>query len=127
MGFETALQTAIFGVLNGNVSVGVFDCPQKEPTYPYVIIGDDSFIPFDTDTTVGRDVIASIHIWDNYNGKKRIKSVMGEIDALLNRANFNVTGYHLINCVFDSSDQFLEPDGKTYHGVLTYRILLDEV
>lgn len=126
MGFETQLQTTIFAQLDGNISGEVYDDPPKRASYPYAVIGDDSFIPFDTDTTVGRDVIASIHIWDNYNGKKRIKEIMGEIDSILNRANLAITGYHSINCVFDSSDVFLEPDGKTRHGVITFRLLIDE-
>jgi hypothetical protein len=126
MGFEAELQKTMFSVLDGNVSAGVYDDPPKRPSYPYLIIGDDSFIPFDTDDTVGRDVIASVHIWDNYDGKKRIKEVMGEVDQILNRAELSIIGYDSINCVFDSSDQFLEPDGKTRHGVLTYRLLIDE-
>ena len=126
MGFETALQTAVFSALDGNITADVYDDPPKQCDYPYVVIGDDSFIEFDTDTTVGRNVIASMHIWDNYNGKKRIKQAMGEIDAILNRANLTITGYDSINCVFDSSDIFLERDGKTRHGVITYRLLIDE-
>ena len=126
MGFDLALQTAIFSQLSGNISCEVYDSPPKLPVYPYVIIGDDSFIPFDTDSTVGRDLIASIHIWDNYAGKKRIKQISGEIQALINRASFPVVGFHLINCVFDSSDYFLDADGKTYHSILTFRLLLDE-
>lgn len=126
MGFELSLQAAIYGQLNGSISCGVYDSPPKVPEYPYCVIGDDSFIEFDTDTTIGRDVIASIHIFDNYAGKKRIKQIFGEIDAILNRADFSVTDKHLINCVFDGSDTFLDSDGKTYHGVISYKILLDE-
>lgn len=126
MGFELSIQQAIFTQLDGNISASVVDDASKKQRYPYCVIGDDSYIEFDTDTTIGRDGIISVHIWDNYNGYSRIKQLFGEIDGILNRANFAVTGYDLINCVFDSSDVFLEPDGKTRHGVLTYRILIDE-
>lgn len=126
MSIDIALQSSIYTLLNGNIGCDVYDSPPKVPQYPYVIIGDDSFIPFDTDNTVGRDIIASIHLWDNYAGKKRIKTIAGEIDALMNRAEFPIAGFHLINCFFDGSDYFLDSDGKTYHGILTFRLLVDE-
>ncbi len=126
MGFESALQAAIFTQLNGVISCAVYDSPAKKPAYPYAVIGDDSFIEFDTGDTVGREVISTIHIFDNYDGKKRIKEIFGEIDAALNRANFAVSGKDLINCVFEGSDIFLDADGKTFHGIINFKILLDE-
>jgi hypothetical protein len=125
MGFETAVQEAIVLALTDNIGCQVYDSPPKTAAYPYAIVGDDAFIEFDTNTTVGRECITTVHVFDNYNGKKRIKQIIGEIDNLLNRATLTAIGFHFIDCVFDSSDIFLDSDGKTYHGVILFRLLID--
>ena len=126
MSFDLSLQQAIYNQLNNVISCSVYDSPPKTPAYPYVVIGDDSSIEFDTDNTIGREFISTIHVFDNYAGKKRIKNIFGEIDSALNRVNFIVPSKHLINCNFDSTDIFLDSDGKTFHGVISFKILIDE-
>ena len=124
--FNIALQASIFDLLSSSLSAQVYDDPPKTPAYPYVVVGDDSAAPFDTDTSVGGDIIATVHVWDNYDGKKRIKQLMDDIYNAMNRVNFPVAGYNKLDCMFDSSDVFFDKDGKTRHGVISFRILLDE-
>ena len=126
MGFSLDLQKGIYDQLTAEISAPVFDDPSKKQSYPYVVVGDDSAIAFDTDTSIGRDIISTIHVWDDYNGYARIKGIIDDIDIAMNRVLFSVPNNHLIDCEFDSSDVFFEPDGKTRHGVITFRILLDE-
>ena len=125
MAFDLDVQTAIFTQLSG-LPTAVYDSPPTSAAYPYIVIGNDTSIPFDTDDTVGRDFIVNIHIWDNYNGYKRIKEIFGQIDDILNRGNFAVPNHDLIDCIFDSSDFFFDSDGKTRHAVVSYRLLIDE-
>ena len=125
MAFELDLQGAILSELKKTISTPIFDAPGQSQSYPYIVIGDDSLINDDTNTTIGRNVISSIHVWDNFNGYSRIKGIIGAIDDALNRVLFTVPNHHLIDCSFDSSSFFIEPDGKTRHGVISFKILID--
>lgn len=125
MGFEQAIQAAFFSALDGEISCQVYDCPPKNAVYPYVVIGDDSLADFGTVSTIGRETISTVHVFDNNPGKKRIKQIMGDIDEILDRAQLSHAGFHFIECSFDSSDTFLDSDGKTYHGVISFRLLID--
>lgn len=127
MSFSADTQKAIYDALIlASLGVPVYGDPQKDASYPYIVVGDDSFAPFDTDTSTGFDAIATIHVWDNYKGYKRIKNISGDVYAALNRANLSITGYTVLDCMFDSSDYFLDTDGKTRHGVISFRLLIDE-
>jgi hypothetical protein len=132
MAFNLELQKGIYSALSGNVifngqPVPVYDSPPKNQSYPYIVIGDDILTPFDTDTSVGAEVIAPVYIWDNYRGYKRIKSIADDVYSLLNRQAVTVTGYNVLDCMFDSGDYFLDSDGKTRRGVISFKLLLDEV
>jgi hypothetical protein len=127
MSFSNDIQKTIYDKLvSASLGVSVYGDPPKNATYPYVVVGDDSFAPFDTDTSTGFDAIATIHVWDNYSGYKRVKNIAGDIYEALSRANLSVTGYTVLDCMFDSSDYFLDTDGKTRHGVISFRLLIDE-
>ena len=54
---------------------------------------------------------------------------MGEIDVLLNRgaANLTLSGYRVVDCIFDYSDIFTDNDGVTRHGVCRYKLTIEKV
>ena len=126
MAFSLKLQKAIYDKLSADLSVPVYDCPQQNDAYPYVNVGDDIFTEDGTNTTNGMLVISTIHVWDNFRGYSRIKGIIDQVYSSLNRVNFAIQDLHLIDCIFDSSDFFLDSDGKTRHGIITFKILLDE-
>ena len=51
---------------------------------------------------------------------------MGEIYALLNRAALVKAGYNVVDCLWDYSEAFTDPDGETRHGVARYRLTVQE-
>lgn len=132
MSFETAAQQAIFTALNGNVSATVYDDAPALPSgmplenFPYVVIGDDTATPWDTDDTLGAEMTISLHIWSRAAGMKEAKDIAGEIYALLHRAALTVTGYTAIDCLYEFSQFMRDPDGETRHGVLRYRVTMQE-
>lgn len=88
MSFETALQTAIYGILIADTALsglvkGVYDdVPQPDDTgdagaFPYVTIGETVHTAWDTDTSRGDDASITIHIWSRYPGRKEIKQIQG--------------------------------------------------
>ena len=131
-GFESDIQVKIFTILDAGLSYPVYDevpyLPEGMPAtnFPYVVIGDDTAIPFDTDDQVGADATLTIHVWSQYRGRKEAKDIQGEIYRLLNRATFEIIGYNTVDCLWEFSETFVETDGATRHGVSRYRITIQE-
>lgn len=128
-----ALQTAIFTKLNTDLVPPVYDHvpqaadPSDDTAFPYVTIGDDDYNAWDTDDSVGYEVLIDVHVWSRKRGKKETKEIQQAIYNSLNRAELTVTGYDFISIDFTFADSALDPDGITRHGVIRFRCLLDEV
>jgi len=127
MSAELEVQKAIYGVLDNALSIPVYDDVPDNANAPYVVIGDDTFVEFDTDSEVGFEATVTIHSWSVYRGRSQVKNIMGQIYNALHRAEFTVTGYNLIGCDCEFSETFLESDGVTRHGVQRFRILIREI
>lgn len=139
MSFETVVQQAIFSILSADSEiidrdVSIYDeVPEPDDSgdinnYPFIVVGDDQSVAWDTDTELGADVTATIHTWSRYSGKKEIKELQGLIYSALHRAEakFTITGYTVVLCDWLTSESFLDVDGKTRHGVQTFRLLIEK-
>ena len=118
------VQKAIFAALDGNIAAPVFDAVPENQTAPYIVIGDDTAVAFDADLQTGFDMTLTIHTWSIYRGLKEVKTLMGEVYDLLNRATLAVSGYTVLDIVNEYGQPFLDGDGVTRHGVQRFRILL---
>ena len=127
MSFETALQAAIFTRLSGYAGMpDVYDdAPQDSAAFPYVVLGEDTHVPWDTDDSTGAESTITLHIWSRQRGKKETKDIQGLIYTALNRYEISVDDHHLVTMEFDYSDVLLDPDGLTRHGVARYRTLVE--
>lgn len=131
MSAEIAIQTALYGVLNAALTQSVYSngAVPENTASQYVVIGDDTHIEWSTDGTIGKESTVTIHSWDNDSltrGLFAIKTIMSNIEAALNRAEFSITGHTLHGCDSEFSETFVEADGVTRHGVQRFRILTTE-
>jgi len=137
MSYEWAIQTAVYSRLKGDSALmamvkGVFDSvPQVidagvAADYPYITLGEDIHLEWDTDTEQGSDCTITTHVWSRYRGRKEVKEIQGRIFDMLHRASFTVTGYNLVDCFWIQSDSFMDADGLTRHGVQTFRIIIED-
>ncbi len=136
-----ALQAGIYSRLTGYAALTsaigtnkVFDhIPQREAA-PYVVIGDDTSIDFDTKTSNGWEVTLTIHCWDfEKAGRKSVKAIMGHIYDALHKSETNITvsGFKLvmIYCEFQQTFQETAIEGANdhyYHGVQRFRAIIHE-
>lgn len=136
MSFDYPVQQAIYGVLSNDAPLlalvaGVYDdVPQAEDAgdpvaFPYVTLGEDIATDWSTDTDSGADVTVTIHTWSRYYGRKETKQIQGAVYDALHRASLNIGGQHFVMIDFLQSNSFIDADGKTRHGVQTFRLLLD--
>jgi hypothetical protein len=140
---EWNIQRAINTALSGVISVPVYDFVPQDTAYPYVTIGDDTNLPWDTFTETGLESTLTIHTWTRTRGRKDNKEIQGEVYGLLHRAeltylgsgeslilnfatqSYSVDASYFVSCEFEYSDTVLDPDGHTYHGIQRFRVLLD--
>lgn len=125
MSFAAEIQQAVFDRLASDSSLTVYDHVPEDAAFPYVVIGEDTHVPFDTDDSLGAESTVTIHVWSRYRGKKEAKEIQGIIYDALTRQELTIDGYDLITIEFEYSDVLLDPDGITRHGVQRFRFLTE--
>lgn len=130
------VQTAIYGALNGDTGVSnlvqaIYDfAPQDEISgdsdFPYIVIGEDTVAPWDTDDSTGAEWTVTVHSWSRYRGQKEIKQIQDACYDVLHRAALSVTDFVTVTVEWEFGETLLDPDGLTHHGVQRYRLLLQE-
>lgn len=118
------LQQAIYSVLSGALSQSVYDHVPHDSSFPYVVIGETTAVDDSNKTKDGQEHTVTIHVWSQYRGRKEVKEIMGLIYSALHKQDFAITGHHLVLSKFDFQSSIdIDADGKTYHGVVRYRIV----
>lgn len=131
--FRAVSRTMIYNALLGNVSgVSIYDHVPFEPegapddNFPYGTVGDAEATPWDTDDTLGAEVETTVHMWSRYKGRKEVDEALDAIYGLLHRAALTVAGHRVVDCLFTFSDVFVEEDGITRHGIIRFRLTIQE-
>lgn len=123
---QSNIQQAIYTEL-ATIGHPVYDHVPQVSAYPYIVIGDDTSIPFDTDASVGSESTLTIHVWSQYRGRLEVKDILEQIYDKLNRADIAVSGCHLVECVAEFQETYLESDGLTRHGVIRFRLIVEDI
>ena len=134
MSFLNIAQQIIFDRLTGNLGAGValFDTapylPEGAPAtnFPYVVMGNDTSVAWDTDNQVGGEITITLHFWSRAEGFNQVKTIMQAAYDRLNRATLSKTGYSVIDCLHEFSEAMDDPDGVTKHGVQRYKLTIQK-
>lgn len=95
--------------------------------FPYIVIGGDNLRDWSTDTASGGDLDVIIDVWSRYDGKKETKQIQSAIYNALHRQDLTVPDHEFIGCDFTAEQPVvIDPDGHTYHGVIEFRVFIDE-
>jgi hypothetical protein len=124
---QAAIQQGVVTTLRAapgltSIVAGIYDRPPQGTDYPYVVIGDDTSIPFEADDMVGEECTLTIHVWSRQHGRAEAKLIMAQIYDALNRVAFDITDGYILDCMYDFSDTVREGDGTTVHGIIRFRI-----
>lgn len=103
-----------------------FEDPEASSNFPYIAIGEFTATDFDTDDTDGMDQTRILHIWDRYQGRKRVQQIMDAIYATLHDATLTVTGHNAVLCLCEFASTVPDEDGLTQHGVMRVRIVTQD-
>lgn len=121
-----AFQKAIYNQLTAaNVAGGrIYDRVPAKATFPYVTISDEQVVDYGDGCAEDMvEVFVDIHTWSRAVGKVETKALGAAVRAALKPAPL-IEGFAVILHEFQSARAFLDPDGLTTHGVLTFRYVL---
>ena len=133
-----AIQGAIYAALAGSAGVQavlgnpvrVYDKVVPAPAYPYARIGDDQAVGDSNSCADGWEVYVTVHVFANdaQAPRPQVKLVCNAIgQALGNFASLPApTGFQVTDVELVQSRTFMEDDGLTAHGVMSFRYLVND-
>jgi len=97
-------------------------------TFPYLRFGDITPTAFDTDTKVGATVDISLEANSrSASGRVEAVKIVEAVNAALHRqeGSVTVTGFTLVELIFQTHNVTRDPDGRGYTAVIALRALLE--
>ncbi len=131
---SAALQVAIYARLTADAGVSaliggrVFDlAPQGAlPDFPYVSFGSVQVLDDGAACIDGAEVFVTLDAWSRVRGTMEAKRICAAVARALHEADLDLGPEHrLIEIMHRSSTVFLDADGLTAHGVMTFRALTE--
>lgn len=104
-------------------SVPQSDDSESESAFPYITFHASSIVPNDTKDKVGGSAIVQIDVWSRTLSDLAVNQISDAVDARIRRQNLSITGATHITTELISSALTDDPDGKTKHVVMLYRVL----
>lgn len=105
----------------------VFDEPPRTVAFPYVTMGDARTSDWSTATSTGHEHALTLHVWSRQGGQSEAHAVAGEIVAALETVPLDPAGHRMVNLRFATADIRRDADGRTWHGVVRFRAVTEEV
>lgn len=120
------LQKAIFERLSNDAAlqakgVTVYDV-DDEAECPYITIGEDDTVPWNTKDIDGEETTSTFHVWSEYPGKKEAKEILSLMLESLTSAPLSLeSGFFVSFSGMESIQVLDDPDGVTKHGIMRVR------
>lgn len=126
-----ATQTALYSKLTGTSTItdllasatSVYSRVTDEAAFPYIVIGHDTALDWDSKTFHGMDISITLHIWSRYRGNKECLQIMAAIYDALHDQSLTISGQNHVLTRLEFQQTTLDPDGITFHGVQRYQII----
>lgn len=115
--------------VNDNV-VGIYtkapQAAQSEASsaFPFITIGPATSTPSDDKDQNAIQALVDVHIWSRSQSALAWRGLGDAVYDALQLADITVAGANVIECRFEDAVDFADPDdGRTWHYVLTFRVL----
>lgn len=100
----------------------IYDAVPTAPKFPYVTIGEETYVEDGNQCGDEWDAFPTIHFWSRKPGHVEAKQIMSAAaDRIL--AIPAIQDFTLIAINSESARVFTDPDGLTAHGVLSFRFI----
>lgn len=133
MSAETAFQTAVLDRLRGDVGVQatlgdparVYAIAPNGARFPFLSTGRGETEPADASGTDLVDHRLTLHLWGRRDDMDAIKDAASAVRAALHQADLTLSAsYVCILCRVVYTDLFTGADGRTLHGAVRVRGLI---
>ena len=113
---QKALYTALSADSAFMTKIGsrLYDEPPTNETFPYVTIGYMIENKYNRFNNEGYEISARFDIYTKSGrlGYKPAKEILVEMNRILNLKRFNLTGYNMIQCYYETSDTERDEDKR---------------
>jgi hypothetical protein len=119
-----ALQKALFERLTAALATPVFDAVPAGSPYPYVTLDYEAVentTPISGEKRENR--LFYLSVWSDYQGQAEVKRINGEIADALDEVALPLSTGTAVSVRVLRTETNREPDGKTYMGSVTLRII----
>lgn len=110
--------------LTALVSGRVYDTAALPTVFPSVIIGEDQTALNAASDYDGSEVFMTMHVWSRDVGLGETKRIVGALRTALH-APLTADDHRIAVLAFENARYLRDPDGKTHHGVATFRALVE--
>lgn len=134
MSAETAFQNAVLARLAGDGAVQAmlgdparaYDAAPGGAAFPYLVCGRSQSEPFDADEASLLDHRLTLHVWTRRGDREELNRVIGAARAALHGAELALEGgWRCVACRAVYADAFDGTDGRTLHGLIRLRALIE--
>lgn len=124
-----ALQTALFQLLDAELSVPVFDYVPEDQPYPYAMIGEATEVPDNAHDRYGSDTVHTIHVWTQFEGWSEGLEIVDELSRLLDhrKETLNVDGFWVVSIRREITRTLRDPNPLLRHVPVEYRIVTEQL
>lgn len=106
----------------------VFDeNPENEPC-PYVVMGEISAVEWSDKLEDGTEVYSTIHVWSDYHGRKEADEMADALTQAFTSSPLDLSpNFRAALDRLDGYNLLVDLDGKTRHGILRFKYLIEEL
>lgn len=125
------MQKAVMAALKGAAAVQalvaarIYDPVPDKAAFPYISYGSDQVLTDDVDCVTGYDVIVTLDIWSRASGQGEVKLITGAVRNTLQGAELTLDNHALVDIEHETTRYLEDPDGKTHHGQISFRAIVE--
>jgi hypothetical protein len=123
------LQTAIHSRIRATTGYTIYDNDPVDAKFPYLKIGEFDAQDWSDKSKPGQVVFATFHFWSKYPGKKEAAEMMGAVlQALTESWSPDLQPvFNVVLQTLEMNNIITDIDGKTRHGILKLKYLIEEL
>lgn len=107
------------------VGARTYDVPPAGAAFPYITIGDAQVLDDGSEHIDGTESFLDVHLWSREPGRRQIKTLSAAVRATLHEAELALADHWLVSLLVTEIEHLSDPDGKTWHSVVTLRVLTE--
>jgi hypothetical protein len=122
------LHKAMITRLEAQTTYTIYDENPQDAAYPYVVMGEVEGRPWTDKFEDGMEVYPTVHIWSLYHGRKEADEMADAILQALTLSLLDLApNFRAALDSLDSYNLMVDLDGKTRHGILRFKYLIEEL